>query len=194
MAGGDLTPSDGPQCSRGVSTDEAHAAKKEPAGPPKPRGRAHQQTEIAVDDGSPPSSSSSDPAAEPAGLGRNSVFLNLIACGSGAGVKGRKSGGNLHKGVVLGRAARASRVEDVEEVRFMSENPRFGNLQGEDKEYFSGSIVLEATRSAAADHHDQPGLKKSSSYNEERCGINFAISIFTLVYRWKMLNSVLGNF
>lgn len=142
------------RCSRGVSTEQLPQIK--PSGP-------HQQIEIAVDDGSPPSSSSSDPAVEPSGLTKNSVFFNLIACGSGVGVKGRKSGGNLHKGVVS-RAARASRVEDVEEVRFMSENPRFGNLQGEDKEYFSGSIVLEASRSAAG----EPRLKKSSSYGEER--------------------------
>ncbi|XP_020258590.1 protein UPSTREAM OF FLC, partial [Asparagus officinalis] len=103
------------RCSRGVSTEQL--TQRKPGGP-------HQQTEIALDDGSPPSSSSSDRAVEPSGLTKNSVFFNLIACGSGVGVKGRKSGGNLHKGVVTSRAARASRVEDVEEVRFMSENPR----------------------------------------------------------------------
>jgi len=159
----------GTRCSRGVSTDEfLDVAKKLPMSS-KPRG-PHHQTEIPVDDGSPPSSSSSDPAVEPAGLTRNSVFLNLIACGSGAAVKGRKSGGNLQKGVVSRRVGtRASRVEDEEaEVRFMSENPRFGNLQGEDKEYFSGSIVLEATRRAAPAGEQPAGLKKSSSYNEER--------------------------
>lgn len=47
----------------------------------------------------------------------------------------------------------------------MSENPRFGNLQADEKEYFSGSIVEAIT---AARIEVAPGLKKSSSHNEER--------------------------
>lgn len=52
--------------------------------------------------------------------------------------------------------------EDVIMIGSMSENPRFGNLQSEEKEYFSGSIV-EAKSIEKFD-----GLKKSSSHNEER--------------------------
>ena len=58
-------------------------------------------------------------------------------------------------------------MEEEDEIKYMSENPRFGNLQAEEKEYFSGSIV----ESMATDDRAQvepSSLKKSSSYNEER--------------------------
>ncbi|KAL2490132.1 Uncharacterized protein Fot_43424 [Forsythia ovata] len=51
-------------------------------------------------------------------------------------------GGTLHKGVVCKAAAKVAVHED-EMISCMSENPRFGNLQSEEKEYFSGSIVEE---------------------------------------------------
>ncbi|KAL2521935.1 Uncharacterized protein Fot_25858 [Forsythia ovata] len=51
-------------------------------------------------------------------------------------------GGTLHKGVVCKVAAKVAVHED-EMISCMSENPRFGNLQSEEKEYFSGSIVEE---------------------------------------------------
>lgn len=56
------------------------------------------------------------------------------------------------------------RAMEEEEIRCMSENPRFGNLPAVEKEYFSGSIV----EAAGEDHRAQPGLKRSASYNEER--------------------------
>lgn len=69
--------------------------------------------------------------------------------------------------------------EDMMMVRFMSENPRFGNLQSEDKEYFSGTIVEAmahhqhtGSSGSASGHpylHPQtPVFTKSSSYNEQR--------------------------
>ncbi|KAL9245730.1 hypothetical protein vseg_019348 [Gypsophila vaccaria] len=75
--------------------------------------------------------------------------------------------------------------DDMIMVRYMSENPRFWNLQSQEKEYFSGTIVETMTR-----HHTQssgsdsgfglgqgqgqgqgqghPVFVKSSSYNELR--------------------------
>ena len=69
--------------------------------------------------------------------------------------------------------------EDMIMVRYMSENPRFGNLQSEEKEYFSGTLV-----EAMATHHQYtpssgsasalayltppPVFTKSSSYDEQR--------------------------
>jgi hypothetical protein len=49
---------------------------------------------------------------------------------------------SLHKGVLCKSAVM---VAEEDMIRYMSENPRFGNLQSEEKEYFSGSIV-EAVR------------------------------------------------
>lgn len=73
----------------------------------------------------------------------------------------KSTGSNLHKGVLCKTAAKAE--EEAEMISCMSENPRFGNLQAEEKEYFSGSIVEERVQV------DQPtGLKRSNSYNEER--------------------------
>ncbi|CAI9109384.1 OLC1v1009198C2 [Oldenlandia corymbosa var. corymbosa] len=57
--------------------------------------------------------------------------------------------------------------EDDDEIKCMSENPRFGNLQSEEKEYFSGSIVDSISNEERL-HVVPSGLKKSSSYNEER--------------------------
>ncbi|KAM0952902.1 putative protein SOSEKI [Dioscorea sansibarensis] len=127
---------------------------------------AKQQTELQLgDDSSPPSSSSSDPAAE-SGPILNSVLRQLITCG-GAGAQSKKS----HYGLrikAMSRLALTSRAEEEEEIKCMSENPRFGKAQGEEKEYFSGSIV-EAMASAQQRSVTEPRLKKSSSFNEERC-------------------------
>lgn len=126
---------------------------------------------------------------------RNSMLLQLIACGSSLAFKsknnnnnntnrkqlaaaaaavavGRKSNcSDLHKGVLCKNAAVMveEEVEEEEEemIKCMSENPRFGNLQSEEKEYFSGSIV-DAISTEERAHNTNPSLKKSSSYNEER--------------------------
>ncbi|KAL7131523.1 hypothetical protein ABFS83_12G009100 [Erythranthe nasuta] len=130
-----------------------------------------------------------DPVGNEPMLSRNSMLFSLIACGgSGPSFRKtapplpptppRKSGGSLHRGVVC-KAAAAARVavedeEDEEEVvmiKYMSENPRFGNMQSEEKEYFSGSIVESI---ATEERLGGSGLKKSSSYNQERskkCGM-----------------------
>ncbi|KAL7089971.1 hypothetical protein ACP275_12G010200 [Erythranthe tilingii] len=130
-----------------------------------------------------------DPVGNEPMLSRNSMLFSLIACGGSAPsfrktapplppTPPRKSGGSLHRGVVC-KAAAAARVavEDEEEeeevvmIKYMSENPRFGNMQSEEKEYFSGSIVESIT---TEERLGGPGLKKSSSYNQERskkCGI-----------------------
>ncbi|KMZ66255.1 hypothetical protein ZOSMA_2G02660 [Zostera marina] len=117
-----------------------------------------------------------------------SVLLQLIACGalpakmktglksplsssslgnnssgsSSIGSSGRKS---LYKGVLSRLATNHATMEgdDYDVIKYMSENPRFGNLQMEDKEYFSGSIVETMQKTVNT-------LKRSSSYNEERSG------------------------
>ncbi|KAK2655829.1 hypothetical protein Ddye_008881 [Dipteronia dyeriana] len=109
---------------------------------------------------------------DPDSVSRNSVLLQLISCGSLAVSKAKttpgsfkQSGvGGLRKGVVCRSAV--AKVTEEEEIKFMSENPRFGNLQSEEKEYFSGSIAesMSTDRVESA----QPILKKSNSYNEER--------------------------
>ncbi|XP_074369391.1 protein SOSEKI 2 [Apium graveolens] len=118
-------------------------------------------------------------------LSRNSVLYNLIACGGSVSFRGKskvpivkeqeelgRKSSSLHKGVLKNAAAaKVAVVEDEDDhdqdvIRCMSENPRFGNLQSEEKEYFSGSIVeaiCEDERIKAV-----PMLKKSNSYNEER--------------------------
>ncbi|KAK1301689.1 hypothetical protein QJS10_CPB12g01228 [Acorus calamus] len=128
-----------------------------------------------------------DPAVpEPGSTSRNSVLLHLIACGSVAASKGknailsrpspnnsgRKSAGSLHRGLlcrIANKAAEGGGIDgvDEEEINYMSENPRFGCPQLEEKEYFSGSIV-EAMSNDSHRVAAEPCLKKSSSYNEER--------------------------
>ncbi|KAK3411679.1 hypothetical protein EUGRSUZ_I00418 [Eucalyptus grandis] len=114
----------------------------------------------------------------------NSVLLQLIACGGGGGNSAvpktkaappgvAKSGGkDLHRGVLRKTAAKAAAEAEGDDdeaaaaamIRCMSENPRFGNAQSEEKEYFSGSIV----ESMSGDRVGPGRLKKSSSFNEER--------------------------
>ncbi|KAL6575997.1 hypothetical protein OROHE_000468 [Orobanche hederae] len=122
-----------------------------------------------------------DPVGVEPLLSRNSMLLSLIACGGSTSFRktvppspqactaARKSGGdvggNMRRGVVCKAAAKAATEEDEMMIGCMSENPRFGNLQAEEKEYFSGSIV----ESIANERTEiEPGLKKSSSHNEER--------------------------
>lgn len=128
-----------------------------------------------------------DPIGNEPMLSRNSMLFNLIACGGSGSFRktvlpplppsctaGRKScsGGtstSLHKGVVC-KAAKTAAEEDRVMISFMSENPRFGNLQAEEKEYFSGSIAEQITNDHERMDANHPSLKKSSSYNQERCG------------------------
>ncbi|XP_042403613.1 protein SOSEKI 2-like [Zingiber officinale] len=190
---------------RGVSTEEMERVDGRVAT------HHHAPTELPLDDSSPLSSSSSDkppnhayPAAVAGGggsqrfedvnsapelgLSRNSVLLQLIACGSAA-LKGRStpssgavkaaaaaansasaaaaaSGGSerhisvLHRGALSRLAGRAA----DDESQCYSEHPRYCHPLVEDKEYFSGSIV-ERSRGGGP---PEPVLQKSSSYKEER--------------------------
>lgn len=96
-------------------------------------------------------------------ISRNSVLLHLIACGGGSigkspNTSARKSC-SLHKEVLC----KAVAVDD--EICCMSENPRFGNMQAEEREYFSGSMVETMTGER---REVEAVLNKSSSYTEER--------------------------
>ncbi|KAJ7945377.1 protein UPSTREAM OF FLC [Quillaja saponaria] len=103
---------------------------------------------------------------------RNSVLLQLIACGKPAVAKVKnspcmnspnlvKKSESLHRGVVY-KSAVANADSDM--INYMSEDPRFGNLQSEEKEYFSGSFVDSMSEKRV---EPVPVLKKSNSCNEE---------------------------
>ena len=124
-----------------------------------------------------------DPVGNESAQTRNSVLLQLIACGSSAVGKAKNGSGavkkcdSLHKGVLCKSAVKVTEEDYL--IRYMSENPRFGNLQSEEKEYFSGSIV--ESMSSHEDRPvgtDQPVLKKSNSYNEERLVIHILIIVY----------------
>lgn len=171
------------RCSRGVSTDELEEDQpplthKNPSDTLNHSSSSLSNKSNQSNNGCSKRFEDGDPVvvSESAARSRNSVLLQLIACGSSAVAKAKNSpcvkqpvysiseSQSLHKGVLCKRAARLAEEEDM--INFMSENPRFGNLQAQEKEYFSGSIVESITtedRIAA-----EPVLKKSNSYNEER--------------------------
>ncbi|KAL2521606.1 Protein UPSTREAM OF FLC [Forsythia ovata] len=178
------------KCSRGVSTDEIYELQQETQktvttelkigrnsfSSPQLTNEENNDTSKRFEDG--------DPVANEPLLSRNSMLFSLIACGGSTSfrktapspiaklqpvenVVARKSGcgDSLHKGVVC-KAAKVA-VEDGEMIGCMSENPRFGNLQSEEKDYFSGSIVESMITHERFE--GEPRFKKSSSFNEERC-------------------------
>lgn len=175
-----------PRRSHGVANDESEDAHN-----PKPH-QTHPPTVLTLDDTASPPSTSSTPSdkapAQPAGRsqrftdpapayppvpGRASVLLTLLACGTGSARRNPSPGPAAPAEVLGGGSGRINSVQqgvvvrramEEEEIRYMSENPRFGNLPAVDKEYFSGSIV----EAAGEDHRAQPGLKRSASYKEER--------------------------
>ncbi|KAL8476133.1 hypothetical protein ACS0TY_028698 [Phlomoides rotata] len=174
------------RCSRGVSTDEIEEFKQQKTnnGPPELSPDSNSTTSSTPSDKANVAATckrfeDGDPVVHEPLMSRNSMLLSLIACGGSVSfrktvpplvpppVAARKSGGggSLHKGVVCRAAEKVAVDEDEMMIGSMSENPRFGNLQADEKEYFSGSIVeaITAARIEAA-----PGLKKSSSHNEER--------------------------
>ncbi|KAI6699614.1 hypothetical protein NL676_013938 [Syzygium grande] len=178
----------GSRCSRGVSTDELDEERDDsgdklprhtddPSGsPPAPPstvakaaekgGEGRGDAAIRFEDGDPAAPSRSS----------NSVLLQLIACGGNLAVPKAKAAppsasaagsggdGDLHRGVLRKSAAKAAADDEAAMIRCMSENPRFGNVQSEEKEYFSGSIV----ESMSEDRVGAGRLKKSNSFNEER--------------------------
>ncbi|XP_054804485.1 protein SOSEKI 2-like [Prosopis cineraria] len=175
------------RCSRGVSTGELEEDHE-----PKPHSQI-KTVKVTVNHAPPPSPSPAtstladklqqkvkiketnnsskrfEDGLEPS---RSSILLQLIACGSSAvskaknapcmsnGVKKRE--GNSEISV---RKREAVKVSEEEMIKCMSENPRFGNLQSEEKEYFSGSLVESRKENRV---HSEAVLKKSNSYNEER--------------------------
>lgn len=192
------------RCSRGVSTDEIDEQQQPPPQTHKTRAEStHPESSplsnasasvlnqpnhsnnvsTRFEDGDPIASKQSYSVLK-AGQSRNSVLLQLIACGSSAvakpksppcvnqgAVKRERSSQSFRKEVVYRSAVKvASEEEDM--INYMSENPRFGNLQAEEKEYFSGSIV-ESMKEDQRVHSAEPVLKKSNSYNEERSVILF---------------------
>ena len=97
--------------------------------------------------------------------------MQLITCGSSAVSKAKaapcmnnvmKRSYSLEREVMRKRAVK---VSEEEMINYMSENPRFGNLQSEEKEYFSGSLLESMKEKLVA---SEPRLKKSNSYNDER--------------------------
>ncbi|KAL4332525.1 hypothetical protein GQ457_07G005610 [Hibiscus cannabinus] len=161
------------RCSRGVSTDELEYQQHSSSIISEQQVQSNNTTSKRFEDG--------EPVANVSASGRNSsVLLQLIACGNLAVNKAKnmpsvkqpvvpnnveRKSENLHRGVVCKSAAKVA--EDDQMISCMSENPRFGNLQAEEKEYFSGSI-LESMNSENRVVADQPLLKKSNSYKEER--------------------------
>ncbi|PPD90811.1 hypothetical protein GOBAR_DD12249 [Gossypium barbadense] len=175
----------------GVSTDELEYQETNIQGPQKPISDTPKQDSSILSENQNQNQSKNntskrfedgDPVTNVSTSGRNSsVLLQLIACGNLAVNKAKnmptvvkqpvvpntvvKKSENLHRGVLCKTAIKAA--EDDQMISCMSENPRFGNLQAQEKEYFSGSIV-ESMNSENRVVGDQPMLKRSNSYNEER--------------------------
>lgn len=176
------------RCSRGVSTDELDEERDDganklprdaddPDSPPAPTSTVPKTAEkgrewgrsaaVRFEDGDPAAPSRS-----------NSMLLQLIACGGNLAAPktkpappsavARSGNEDLHRGVLRKSAAKATeeaeKGDEAAMIRCMSENPRFGNVQSEEKEYFSGSIV----ESMSEDRVGAGQLKKSNSFNEER--------------------------
>ncbi|XP_022740764.1 protein UPSTREAM OF FLC-like [Durio zibethinus] len=180
------------RCSKGVSTDELEDQETSNQEPQKTISQPAQQDASLLSQSSilfekqneskisiSKRFEDGDPVATGSAPSRNSVLRQLIACGNLAVNKTKnvptmkqpvvtnnvvKKSENLHR-VVLSKSA-VKVAEDDQMINFMSENPRFGNLQAEEKEYFSGSIVesMNSENRIVA----EPVLKKSNSYNEER--------------------------
>lgn len=180
------------RCSRGVSTDELEEQPpKNPTTESTHHGSSPPSTALVLSaDKTHVNSSNStskrfedgDPIAPESAAPRNSVLLQLISCGNLAVAKAKgnapsfkqsakanitnevkRSESNLHKGALYKSAVKVAEEDMI--IKYMSENPRFGNLQAEEKEYFSGSIVESMSENRVT---AEPGLKRSNSYNEER--------------------------
>ncbi|CAH2073297.1 unnamed protein product [Thlaspi arvense] len=167
------------RCSRGISTEAIEFTEKKPN-----LGKTEQGLPVRSD----PSELTRSYPVEPRrlvvservedgdlvdpGSVRGSIWLQMISCGHIAKhyapslVSSRQKEENLRKGVLCKNIVKKTVVEDEREmIRFMSENPRFGNPQAEEKEYFSGSIVESMSQARVT---AEPALKRSNSFNEER--------------------------
>lgn len=183
------------RCSRGVSTDELEeqVPRKNPTTESTQHHTPPESTPSILSEKPRQSTNNSskrfedgDPVALESVPGRNSVLLQLISCGNLTVAKAKnnvpslkqpaaavtvngpnanvvkRSVSDLHRGVLYKTAVK---VAEEEMISYMSENPRFGNLQSEEKEYFSGSIIESMSENRVV---DEPALKRSNSYNEER--------------------------
>ncbi|KAI5384405.1 hypothetical protein KIW84_071425 [Lathyrus oleraceus] len=190
------------RCSRGVSTeelDEVVITNSHTTPPPpnpnsattlaeKLKQRDERRVNNVITSNYPKRLGNESLTSAPVPQSRYSVLLQLIACGSsGAEMKAKQNGGESR----LSNVGTSKRRESLDEEKLyssgnhchhrdddddvcVSENPRLlGNLQSEEKEYFSGSIVesMKANRVAFAFEEGEPVLKKSNSYNEERLGM-----------------------
>ncbi|KAF8718095.1 hypothetical protein HU200_025573 [Digitaria exilis] len=158
--------------------------------------RSSRPVELPVEETSPPSSTSSDKPApappsllQPGGRGDQdlqepepsrpgSMLLQLIACGSTLGptssggsgsgkcrAEPRRSCGLVSR---LSARAGADEEEEDEDAAGGELGRRFGRLAVNDKaEYFSGSIVEGS--GGRGTPLPASSLKRSNSYNEERC-------------------------
>ncbi|EOA20739.1 hypothetical protein CARUB_v10001062mg [Capsella rubella] len=174
------------RCSRGVSTETIESTEQKPnlsklteqdsqvrsasseltRSNPVVEPRRRVDVSTRVEDGDP---------VEP-GSGRGSIWLQMISCGHIATkyyapsvTNPRQKEESLRKGVLCKNIVKKTVVDDEREmIRFMSENPRFGNPQAEEKEYFSGSIVESASQERVT---VEPSLRRSNSFKEERSKI-----------------------
>ncbi|CAK8578830.1 unnamed protein product [Lathyrus sativus] len=182
------------RCSRGVSTEELDEVvitnSHNTPPPPNPNSattlaeklkqRDERRVNNVITTNYPKRLGNESLTSAPVPQSRYSVLLQLIACGSsGAEMKAKQNGGESR----LSNVGTSKRRESVDEEKLysgdhghhgddddicMTENPRLlGNLQSEEKEYFSGSIV-ESMKANRVAFQGEPVLKKSNSYNEER--------------------------
>ncbi|KAB2617410.1 hypothetical protein D8674_013279 [Pyrus ussuriensis x Pyrus communis] len=79
----------------------------------------------------------------------------------------KKSCKCFHKDVVYKAAVKAA-VAQEDMIKCMFENPRFGNLQAEEQEYFIGSIMDSIKDQDQVSTDPAPVLNRSNFYNEER--------------------------
>ncbi|XP_048602724.1 protein SOSEKI 2-like isoform X1 [Brassica napus] len=157
------------RCSRGIYTEtieftekKSNLVKTEESLPVRSDSSELTRSAERVEDG--------DPVCP--GSVRGSIWLQMISCGHIAKhyapslMNSRPKEESLRKGVMCKNVVKKAVVEDEREmIRFMSENPRFGNPQAEEKEYFSGSIVESVSHERVT---AQPTLRRSNSFNEER--------------------------
>lgn len=170
------------RCSRGVSTEEEQDVQnnktKVVVSPPPCNcnssiaEKLNQRERVKLNSNYPKRLGDGSESAAPSS--RYSVLLQLIACGSsGAEFKAKEEArlsnvGTKRRESVDEKKQKMYSEEDTI-INCVSENPRMllGNLQSEDKEYFSGSIV-ESIKANRVAFEAEPVLKKSNSYNEER--------------------------
>ncbi|XP_068669367.1 protein SOSEKI 5-like [Aristolochia californica] len=92
----------------------------------------------------------------------STVLMQLISCGS---ISVKDHGVSLISHY-RGRLPRGGSDQAAKEIEILMDNPSFGAVRLEDKEYFSGSLI-ETNKDSGGSAEFQ-GLKRSSSYNADR--------------------------